>query len=124
MDIQELTDMRADPTGEEMWMIIAFIQEFRLDAITLALENIAGFGGLTVSECRGFGRVRLENQASEFSGRLRLEIAAPGREKAEEIIETLARSAHTGRPGDGKILAWKLDRAVRIRTRESGREAL
>ncbi|HKO91843.1 MAG TPA: P-II family nitrogen regulator [Polyangiaceae bacterium] len=114
----------------ELWMVQAIIREFKLDAVTRALEQVPGFGGMTVSNCRGFGHEKLgtenedrdnpgarrpEDDLSEFKPRVRLEIAVIGRERADAVAGTIAESAHTGRGGDGKIFLWPLSRAVRIR---------
>jgi len=131
----------------DLWMVLAIIQPFKLDTVTLALEEIAGFGGMTVSDCRGFGHRKLTDEATDdarearhepprsnereasgqvldFTRKVRLEIAVAGREAAELVIETIAHAAHTGRRGDGKIFAWPLSAAVRIKTFDKGSRAL
>lgn len=124
-------------------MVLAVIQPFKLDAVTLALEELAGFGGMTVTECRGFGQEKLadlqeesERSAShprrrrndtglvDFTAKVKLEIATVGRVQADAIVDTIASAAHTGRRGDGKIFAWPITRAVRVRTLEEGSGAL
>ena len=125
--------------ADELWMIVAVIQPFKLDSVTLALENVAGFVGVTVSDCRGFGRGKLDSLSesagntqrppshaglSDFTSKVRLEIAVVGRENADAVADVLLQSAHTGRPGDGKIFLWPIAEAMRIRTRQSGAEAL
>lgn len=131
--------------GEDMWVILAIIQPFKLDAVTLALEELPGFGGMTVSECRGFGRGKLAAEGADeltqsgkpasraaapgaqvvdFTAKVRIEIAVAGREVAERVIETISRAAHTGRRGDGKIFAWPIERAIRIRTFDERSSAL
>jgi nitrogen regulatory protein PII len=114
-----------------LWLIQAIIQPFKLDAVTRALGQLPGFGGMTVSDCRGFGHERLGLEAEdrdqpsaraadadllEFKPKLRLEIAVAGRERADAVAQTIARSAHTGRGGDGKIFLWPVTRAIRIRS--------
>lgn len=125
--------------AEDLWMIMAVIQPFKLDGVTRALENVAGFAGMTVSDCRGFGREKLdsldakEDEAqryeadaglTDFTTKVRLEIAVAGRQCADAVAEALLHSAHTGRRGDGKIFLWQLARTVRIRTHEGGADAL
>ena len=134
----------AGPDGD-LWMIVAIVQPFRLDPVTLALERIDGFGGMTVSDCRGFGRGKIRGERadgstadgsrdgesahaglglSDFTKKVRLDIAASGRALADEVVETIARTAHTGQRGDGKIFVWPLSRAVRVRTFETDAQAL
>ncbi|MFN7943080.1 MAG: P-II family nitrogen regulator [Thermoanaerobaculia bacterium] len=120
-------------------MVVAIIQPFRLDAVTLALESIPGFGGMTVSECRGFGHGKVADEPPDgeggaghrvaagivdFTAKVRLDVAVAGRARADAVVETIARAAHTGRRGDGKIFLWQLARAVRVRTSEEDRRAL
>ena len=132
-------------SSSELWMIHAVIQPFRLDAVTLALEQLPEFGGMTVLECRGFGRGRMDGDRAgvgdeagrgataarrdrmdvvEFTRKVKLEIAVAGRKAAESIIETVVRHAHTGRAGDGKVFALPISRAVRVRTHDTGERAL
>ena len=127
-----------------LWMIMAVIQPHRLDAVTLALEHIPGLGGMTVSDCRGFGRGKLAAEEPDSSGdaagalrrrstdlalvdftaKVRLEIAVAGAARAHKVVETITRTAHTGRPGDGKVFLWLLDYVVRVRTGEEDADAL
>lgn len=133
--------MAARDTGAELWMVLAIIQSFKLDAVTLALQEIPGFAGLTVTECRGTGDsgvggetdldglgVSVEPPAEaellEFTPKVRVEVGITGKELAERVVDTIARAAHTGRRGDGKVFAWPVSRAVRIRTLEEGTRTL
>ena len=123
----------------ELWMVQAIIRGFKLDAVTLALEQLPGFGGMTVSDCRGFGHEKLgteeedrdqpnarrpEADLTDFKPKVRLEIAIAGRERADAVADTIARSAHTGRGGDGKVFLWPITRAIRIRNRSLDESAL
>ena len=129
----------------ELWMIHAMIQPFRLDAVTLALEQLPEFGGMTVLECRGFGRGRMDGERDgtddeaglgataarrdrtdvvELTRKVKLEIAIAGRQAAESVVETIVRHAHTGRGGDGKVFALPISRAVGVRTHETDARAL
>lgn len=121
---------------DEMWMVEAIIQPFKLETVTLALAGLPGFGGMTVSDCRGFGRGKLaadaaaseppspdaprRNQAepeiADFTTKVRIEIVVATRETADAVADTIAQSTHTGRRGDGKIFMWAIQRAVRVRT--------
>ncbi|HEX3483711.1 MAG TPA: P-II family nitrogen regulator [Micropepsaceae bacterium] len=112
-----------------MKFIIAIIQPYRLDVVREALTE-AGIKGLTVSEVRGYGRQRGHTEVyrgAEYSinyvPKLKLEIAVPA-EDADRVTELIMRTARTGKIGDGKIFVFDLDSALRIRTGESGPEAL
>lgn len=123
----------------ELWMVQAIIQGFKLDAVTRALEQVPGFGGMTVSDCRGFGHERLGMEEedrdqhtarrpgaelTDFKPKVRLEIAIAGREQADAVADTISRTAHTGRGGDGKVFLWPLARAIRIRNHGADEAAL
>ena len=112
-----------------MKLIIAIIQPHRIDAVREALTEI-GVQGLTVSEVRGYGRQRGQKEiyrGAEYSvsyvPKLKLEIAIES-EKADDVIDAIARSARTGKIGDGKIFVLPLEAAQRIRTGEVGAQAL
>lgn len=129
---------------EDMWMIEAMIQPFKRESVTLALAAVPGFGGMTVSDCRGFGRGKLaaDAMASEagktgdprrgsselglvdFTDKTKIEVVVATREVADAVVDAIAQSAHTGRPGDGKIFVWPISRAVRVRTFQADRNAL
>lgn len=125
---------QGEMNDDDLWMVLAIIQEFRLDTVMLSLERIPGFGGMTVSECRGFGQEHLHEARApgephshglvDFTRKVKLEAAVAGRDAADEVMDAIARAARTGRRGDGKIFAWPLARAVRVRTLEKGRRAL
>lgn len=125
----------------DLWMVMAIIQEFKLDAVTLALEALPHFGGMTVSDCRGFGREKLEDDAIpgdsggradarpeeglvDFTSKIKLEIAVAGRARADAVLMVIAQTAHTGRRGDGKIFVWRMSEAVRVRTFDVNSRAL
>jgi nitrogen regulatory protein PII len=112
-----------------MKLVIAIIQPYRLDAVREALTEI-GVSGLTVSEVRGYGRQRGHTEVyrgAEYTinyvPKLKLEIAVES-EKADEVVETVTRSARTGKVGDGKIFVVDLLAVTRIRTGETGTQAL
>jgi nitrogen regulatory protein PII len=132
--------MPTDPLAVDLWMVVAIIQPFRLDAVTLALESLPGIAGMTVSDCRGFGREKLRDDSqaagtgppgdriafgiTDFTNKVKLEIAVVGLERTDEVVAVIARTAHTGNRGDGKIFTWPLVRAVRVRTLEEGASAI
>lgn len=131
-----------DYKDAEMWIVVAIIQGFRLDAVILALEKIPDFAGVTISDCRGFGRGKLARQRSsgnsgehtaaredsasvvDFNPKVKLEMALQGKAAVMDVMEAISKTARTGRPGDGKLFAWPIDLALRIRTGESGPAAL
>ena len=112
-----------------MKFIVAIIQPHRIDPVREALTE-AGVGGLTVSEVRGYGRQRGHKEVyrgAEYTinyvPKLKLEIAVDD-DKADELAEVIMRSARTGKIGDGKIFIFDLSSALRIRTGETGSQAL
>ena len=112
-----------------MKFIVAIIQPHRIDAVREALTE-AGVSGLTVTEVRGYGRQRGHKEVyrgAEYTinyvPKLKLEIALED-EKAEEVAEVIIRAARTGKIGDGKLFIFDLQSALRIRTGESGAQAL
>jgi nitrogen regulatory protein PII len=112
-----------------MKFIVAIVQPYRLDVVREALNEL-GISGLTVSEVRGYGRQRGHKEVyrgAEYSisyvPKLKLEIAVDD-EKADEVAETIMRTARTGKIGDGKIFVLDLASVMRIRTGESGSQAL
>ena len=111
-----------------MRIITAIIQPFMLSKVTSALETIEGVPGMTVTQARGFGHRRSQQeqralQIGEFRENLRLEIVTPS-DKVQQIVETLVRAAHTGNNGDGKVFVWPVESAIRIQTGETDEGAL
>ena len=133
---------QSDYQNAEMWIVVAIIQGFRLDAVMLALEKIPEFAGVTVSDCRGFGSAKLARQRHDsntgehpathsdpaavvdFNPKVKLEMVLQGEAAVTDVMETISLTARTGRAGDGKVFAWSIDRALRIRTGETGPSAL
>lgn len=110
-------------------MITAIIKPFKLDDVRDALGDI-GVTGMTVTEVRGFGRQKGHTElyrgaeyVVDFLPKLKLEIAVPD-DRAETVVEAITESAMSGRIGDGKIFVTDLEQAIRIRTGESGDQAL
>ena len=108
----------------------AFIQQFKLSSVTRALQEIPGFPGMTVSDCRGFGKEkgkegphRVIEDLIDYIPKVRLEIMLKD-EMVDLVVETIARAAHTGNPGDGKVFVYDIEKAVRIKTFEHGEEAV
>ena len=112
-----------------MKMIVAVIKPSRLDAVLEAVTE-AGASGLTVTEVRGYGRQRGKTEVyrgAEYEVKLlpkvKLEIAVPT-DVVEAVIEAIARTANTGKIGDGKVFVVDLEAALRIRTGERGADAI
>ena len=112
-----------------MNLITAIIRPFKLDEVREALTEV-GVSGITVTEVKGFGRQKGHTElyrGAEYSTnmlpKVKLEIAASD-ELAGRIVETIQQVASTEAIGDGKIFVYDLEQVVRIRTGETGREAL
>jgi len=112
-----------------MKLIVAVIKPFKLDDVREALTPL-GVQGLTVSEVKGFGRQKGQTEIYRgaeyhvnFLPKVKVEVAVPA-DLAEQVVEAIMKSAHTGKIGDGKIFVMDLERAVRIRTGETDNEAL
>lgn len=112
-----------------MKMVMAIIKPFKLDDVRDALTE-AGVEGLTVTEVKGFGRQKGQTEmyrGSEYTvnylPKVKMEIVVD-EDKVEKVVETIQKIAGTGRIGDGKIFVYDIEKAVRIRTGETGNEAL
>jgi len=112
-----------------MKLIIAIIKPSRLDAVLDEVTRV-GATGLTVSEVRGYGRQKGKTEiyrGAEYEVKLlpkvKLEIAVSD-DLAEGVVDAIARSANTGKIGDGKVFVMDLETAVRIRTGERDAEAI
>ncbi|CAN0443247.1 unnamed protein product [Discosporangium mesarthrocarpum] len=112
-----------------MKLITAVIKPFKLDDVREALTDV-GIEGMTVTEVKGFGRQK--GQAEIYRGaeytiaflpKVKIDIAVEDA-ATEKVVEAIQQSANTGKIGDGKIFVQELTNAVRIRTGESGNEAL
>lgn len=112
-----------------MKLITAIIKPFKLDDVRTALGDI-GVKGVTVTEVKGFGRQRGHTElyrgaeyVVEFLPKLKLDIAIVD-EDVERVVDAVMGAAATGKIGDGKIFVSDLEQVVRIRTGESGAEAI
>ena len=112
-----------------MKLITGIIKPFKLDEVREALSGI-GVQGITVTEVKGFGRQRGHTElyrgaeyVVDFLPKLRLEIAVAD-ELLEQALEAIVKAARTGKIGDGKIFVTSLDDVIRIRTGETGAQAL
>jgi nitrogen regulatory protein P-II 2 len=112
-----------------MKLVTAIIKPFKLDDVRDALSEI-GVKGLTVSEVKGFGRQKGHTElyrgaeyVVDFLPKVKVEVALEDG-MAEAAIEAIAKAAGTGKIGDGKIFVFDLEQVIRIRTGETGSDAL
>jgi nitrogen regulatory protein P-II 2 len=112
-----------------MKFVSAIIKPFKLDEVREALSNI-GVQGITVTEVKGFGRQKGHTElyrgaeyVVDFLPKVKLEVAIDDT-LLDQVIEAIEKSAATGKIGDGKIFVTDLEQAIRIRTGETGVEAL
>jgi len=112
-----------------MKLVTAIIKPFKLDEVRESLAEI-GVQGLTVSEVKGFGRQKGHTElyrgaeyVVDFLPKIKLEMAIDDA-LVETVIDAIVRAAKTGKIGDGKIFVSPIEQAIRIRTGESGPEAL
>ncbi len=112
-----------------MKMVVAIIKPFRLDDVRTALSEI-GIQGMTVTEVKGFGRQKGHTElyrgaeyVVDFLPKVKLEVAVDDGE-VERVLDAIANTAKTGKIGDGKVFVYSVDQVVRIRTGETGPDAL
>ena len=112
-----------------MKLITAIIKPFKLDDVREALSEI-GVQGMTVTEVKGFGRQKGHTElyrgaeyVVDFLPKVKLEVAVDDA-LLDQCLETISRAANTGKVGDGKIFVFALEEAVRIRTGETGTDAV
>ena len=112
-----------------MKMITAIIKPFKLDDVREALSEI-GVQGITVTEVKGFGRQKGHKEIYrgaeylvDFLPKIKVEVAVSA-DKVDQVIEAISGAAKTGKIGDGKIFVSSLEQVVRIRTGETGPDAL
>ncbi|UAW64068.1 P-II family nitrogen regulator [Mycoavidus sp. HKI] len=112
-----------------MKWITAIIKPFKLDEVREALSEI-GISGITVTEVKGFGRQKGHTElyrgaeyVIDFLPKVKIEIAVP-KELVEQVIDAIECTARTGKIGDGKIFVAPIEQAIRIRTGETGTNAL
>lgn len=112
-----------------MKLISAIIKPFKLDDVREALSEI-GVQGITVTEVKGFGRQKGHTElyrgaeyVVDFLPKVKLEVAVAD-DLVEQVIEAITKAANTGKIGDGKIFVTALEQAIRIRTGETGNDAI
>ena len=126
-----LSDVTRDCLGAHSAMkkIEAIIKPFKLDEVKEALQEI-GLQGITVTEAKGFGRQKGHTElyrgaeyVVDFLPKVKIEIVL-GDDLLDKAVEAIRRAAQTGRIGDGKIFVSNIEEAIRIRTGESGLDAI
>ena len=112
-----------------MKMVSAIIKPFKLDDVREALSEI-GVAGITVTEVKGFGRQKGHTElyrgaeyVVDFLPKIKVEIAIDD-DVVDQVVEAITNAAKTGKIGDGKIFVTPLEQVVRVRTGETGPEAL
>ena len=112
-----------------MFLVSATIKPFKLDDVREALSEV-GVQGITVTEVKGFGRQKGHTElyrgaeyVVDFLPKVKLEVVVAD-EILDAVIEAIEKAAKTGKIGDGKIFVYKVEHALRIRTGETGDEAL
>ncbi|MDA8694383.1 MAG: P-II family nitrogen regulator [Pseudomonadales bacterium] len=112
-----------------MKLITAIVKPFKLDDVRQALSDI-GVQGITVTEVKGFGRQKGHTElyrgaeyVVDFLPKVKIE-AAIADSLADQAIEAITKAANTGKIGDGKIFLTSIEQTIRIRTGETGEEAL
>ena len=112
-----------------MKLVTAIIKPFKLDEVREALSAI-GVQGITVTEVKGFGRQKGHTElyrgaeyVVDFLPKVKVEVVVPDK-LLDQAIDAIVKAARTGKIGDGKIFVYDLEQVVRIRTGETGKEAL
>ena len=112
-----------------MKLITAVIKPFKMDDVRQALADV-GVQGITVTEVKGFGRQKGHTElyrgaeyVVDFLPKVKLEIAVDD-ETVDNVVDAILKSANTGKIGDGKIFVSSLEQVIRIRTAETGEDAL
>jgi nitrogen regulatory protein P-II 2 len=112
-----------------MKFVTAILKPFKLDDVREALSE-AGISGVTVTEVKGFGRQKGHTElyrgaeyVVDFLPKVKLEVAVTD-EQLDAVLEAIVKTANTGKIGDGKIFVFDLEQVIRIRTGETGADAL
>jgi len=112
-----------------MKQIEAIIKPFKLDEVKEALTRV-GIQGMTITEVKGFGRQKGHTElyrgaeySVDFLPKVKIQILVPD-DKASQVVETVVKTARTGKIGDGKIFVTPVEEVIRIRTGEKGADAI
>jgi len=127
--VRNINTAMADRKGIYVKRIVAIIRPFKLDEVKEALVE-EGIKGLTITEVRGYGRQKGHTETYrgseyriEFVPKMKIEVVVE-KDKVDRVVDAILRSAKTGQVGDGKIFISDVEEVIRIRTEESGKEAL
>jgi nitrogen regulatory protein P-II 1 len=120
---------KGNQNGVCMKMVEAIVKPFKLDEVKQALTK-AGVQGMTITEVKGFGRQKGHTElyrgaeyTVDFLPKVKIQILVP-EDRAAAVADVIANAARTGKIGDGKIFISKVEEAVRIRTGETGADAV
>lgn len=112
-----------------MKLVTAIVKPFKLDDVRAAISEL-GVAGVTVTEVRGFGRQKGHTELYrgaeykvDFLPKVKLEVMVSD-EHLDPVVEAITKAAHTGNIGDGKVFVLSMDQVIRIRTGETGKDAL
>ncbi len=112
-----------------MKKIDAIIKPFKLDDVKEALNEI-GIQGMTITEVKGYGRQKGHKEIYrgaeyivDFIPKIKIEIVVEA-ERADEVVEKIREAANTGKIGDGKIFVYSIEEVLRVRTGETGKDAI
>ena len=112
-----------------MKLVIAIIKPFKLDDIRAALSEL-GINGMTISEVKGFGRQKGHSElyrgaeyVVDFLPKIKLEIAVDSA-ILDSVLDAIVSTAATGKVGDGKVFVYDIEQVIRIRTGETGTQAI
>ena len=112
-----------------MKLVVAIIKPFKMDDVRTALSEV-GVTGMTITEVKGFGRQKGHSElyrgaeyVVDFLPKVKIEIAVDDN-IIDQVVETITSVASTGKVGDGKVFVYNLDQVVRIRTGETGANAI
>jgi nitrogen regulatory protein P-II 2 len=127
--LHEEMQIKLEFRSNRMKLVTAIVKPFKLDDVRSALSDV-GVQGVTVTEVKGFGRQKGHTElyrgaeyVVDFLPKVKLEIAVSD-ELVDVVIEAITSSANTGKIGDGKIFVANLEQIVRIRTGETGNDAV
>ena len=127
--VKSINIVTAGKSMSALKKIEAIIRPFKLEEVKEALVE-EGVRGLTISEVRGYGRQKGHTETYrgseyriEFIPKIKIEVVVEG-SKLDKVVDAILKSAKTGQVGDGKIFIYDIDEVIRIRTDESGEQAL
>ncbi len=112
-----------------MKLVVAIIKPFKIDDVRTALSEV-GVTGMTITEVKGFGRQKGHSElyrgaeyVVDFLPKVKIEIAVDTA-MLDQVVETITATASTGKVGDGKVFVYEIEQVVRIRTGETGTNAI